>query len=209
MERDVKRFVDACPTCAQNKPSNQPPAGLLQPLLVPKRPWSHIALDFVTGLPTSHGLSPFQCCLGYQPPVFPAQEEDVGVPSAQAFIRRCRRTWKRTRSTLLRVQARVKVQADRHRSKAPHYVQGQRVWLSTRDLPLKVVSPKLNPRFIGPYPISKVLGGSSEAPLPPPLRRIHPTFHVSRIKPFVCRPICLAPKPPPPVWSICNLLSNV
>ncbi|KAI3370656.1 hypothetical protein L3Q82_007222 [Scortum barcoo] len=29
--------------------------GLLQPLSVPGRPWSHIALDFVTGLPPSNG----------------------------------------------------------------------------------------------------------------------------------------------------------
>jgi hypothetical protein len=41
--------------CAQNKTSRQAPSGLLQHLPVPHRPWSHISLDFVTGLPPSDG----------------------------------------------------------------------------------------------------------------------------------------------------------
>ena len=43
------------PICARSKSNNRPPAGLLQPLVTPMRPWSHIALDFVTGLPPSQG----------------------------------------------------------------------------------------------------------------------------------------------------------
>ncbi len=54
-ERDVRRFVASCQVCAQTKSSNSPPAGLLRPLPIPSRPWSHIALDFVTGLPLSAG----------------------------------------------------------------------------------------------------------------------------------------------------------
>ncbi|KAL3983525.1 myosin XVIII [Sarotherodon galilaeus] len=39
------------------KRPNCPPSGLLQPLPTPCRPWSHIALDFITGLPPSSGNS--------------------------------------------------------------------------------------------------------------------------------------------------------
>ncbi len=55
MARDIRLFVLACSVCAISKTSNRPSAGLLQPLLVPSRPWSHISLDFVTGLPPSQG----------------------------------------------------------------------------------------------------------------------------------------------------------
>lgn len=43
----------ACTVCAYNKSSQRPPAGLLQPLPIPLRPWSHIVVDFITGLPPS------------------------------------------------------------------------------------------------------------------------------------------------------------
>ncbi len=278
---DVRQFVLACPTCAQCKPVNRPPDGLFHPLPVPSRPWSHIALDFVSGLPPSkgntviltvvdrfskvvhfiplpklpsaretaqlmvdhvfrlHGLpvdvvsdrgpqfasrfwkefcrqigasaslssgfhpqtngqceranqdlermlrcltsnnpsswcqqlswieyarnslasgmSPFECSVGYKPPLFPSQEPDAAVPSALAFVQRCRRTWERVREILLRTAGRTKAAADRRRSSPPTYVCGQRVWLSTKDLPLRSPSRKLAPRFIGPYCITKVV----------------------------------------------------
>lgn len=43
-----------CTTCARSKSSTSPPASHLLPLPTPGRPWSHIAVDFVTGLPPSH-----------------------------------------------------------------------------------------------------------------------------------------------------------
>lgn len=54
----VQEFVDACPVCAQNKTPHKPPAGLLRPLPMPCRPWSVLALDFVTGLPPPQGTLP-------------------------------------------------------------------------------------------------------------------------------------------------------
>uniref|UniRef100_A0A8C7ZRW9 Gypsy retrotransposon integrase-like protein 1 n=1 Tax=Oryzias sinensis TaxID=183150 RepID=A0A8C7ZRW9_9TELE len=57
MGKDVKEYVAACSTCARSKSSSSPPSGLLHPLPTPSRPWSHIAVDFVTGLPMSQGNS--------------------------------------------------------------------------------------------------------------------------------------------------------
>uniref|UniRef100_A0A8C2EBD4 Gypsy retrotransposon integrase-like protein 1 n=1 Tax=Cyprinus carpio TaxID=7962 RepID=A0A8C2EBD4_CYPCA len=325
--QDARRFVSACPICATGKGSNRPPAGLLQPLSVPSRPWSHIAMDFVTGLPpssgrtvvltvvdrfskavhfiplpklpsaretativldhvfrihglpvnvvsdrgpqfvsrfwtefcrqlgataslssgyhpqtngqaeranqdlervlrcvasaepsswssrltmveyahnslpvSSTGLSPFQCCLGYQPPLFPSQESDAVVPSAHAFIQRCLRTWRIAREALTRTGERNKASADRHRTKPPLYVCGQRVWLSTKDINFRLPSRKLGPKFVGPFIIAKVLSPVSvRLKLPPQFRRIHPVFHVSKIKPAFRSPLQpLTSAPPPP-----------
>uniref|UniRef100_A0A8C1BXI7 Integrase catalytic domain-containing protein n=1 Tax=Cyprinus carpio carpio TaxID=630221 RepID=A0A8C1BXI7_CYPCA len=317
MARDIRLFILACSVCAVSKSSNRPPAGLLQPLLVPLRPWSHISLDFVSGLPPSQGttvvltvvdrfskathfvplpklpsaretavavidhiyrlhgppmdvvsdrgpqfvskfwrefckllgvtvslssgfhpqsngqterankdlervlrclisqnpsswsqqlswvecahnllpvsatgLSPFQCSLGYQPPLFPELESEVAVPSAHTFIRRCRRTWTRAKLTLLLVGARTKVQANRHRSKPPVYAVGQRVWLSSKNIPLRSISNKLAPKFIGPFTVTKIISPVAvRLKLPPAYRRIHPVFHVSKLKPVFNSPI--------------------
>lgn len=327
MAKDVRGFVSACSVCSRSKTPHSPPSGLLQPLPIPHRPWSHIALDFVTGLPPSDnyttictitdrfskavhfvpltklpsakstaqmimqhvvhlhsiplnivsgrgpqfssnfwkafctllgssaslssgyhpetngqteranqtletvlrcvcannpaswsgqlpfveysinshvssasGLSPFECCLGYQPPLFPSQEKEVGVPSAEAFIRRCRRTWLSARRALTRAGTQMKSTADKHRLPSPRYRVGQKVWLSARDVPLRVESRKLAPRYLGPFPIIKLINPSAvKLKLPPSMRRLHPVFHVSRLKPVVSHPLLPpAPAPPPP-----------
>lgn len=55
MEADVRVYVAACSICARGKATHQSPSELLQPLPVPSHPWSHVALDFVTGLPMCEG----------------------------------------------------------------------------------------------------------------------------------------------------------
>ncbi len=304
LARDVRHFVICCPVCTQSKSSNSPPAGLLRPLPIPSHPWSHITLDFVTGLPpsagntvvltvvdrfskaarfiplpklpaaketalavfrsrfrvhglptdivsdrgpqfvsqfwrefcrqiratvslssgfhpqtngqaervnqilrrllrtlaahnpsswceqlgwaeyaynslpsSSTGISPFHCCLGYQLPLFSAQDSEISVPSVQALIKCCQPTWKRVRRTLCKTRELVCRAANRHRSKAPRYVCGQRVWLSTRNLPLQSPSRKLAPKFIGHFSIVKVLSPMAvRLKLPHYLQRVHPVF---------------------------------
>ncbi|KAI4899740.1 hypothetical protein NFI96_016540 [Prochilodus magdalenae] len=55
MSKDVHRFVSSCSTCSQCKTPRALPAGKLMPLPIPARPWSHLAVDFVTDLPDSEG----------------------------------------------------------------------------------------------------------------------------------------------------------
>ena len=47
MQREIEDYVRGCVVCAAVKPSQQLPAGLLQPLPIPHRPWEVISIDFV------------------------------------------------------------------------------------------------------------------------------------------------------------------
>ncbi|KAL0151310.1 hypothetical protein M9458_053501, partial [Cirrhinus mrigala] len=130
------------------------------------------------------------CSLAYQPPIFLSLEPEVTVPSAHAFIQKCHRTWKRARRTLLQVRACTKAQADRHQSKPPVYFVDQKVWLSSKNIPLCSVCNKLAPKFTGPFTVTKILNPVAvHLKLPPAHRRVHPVFHVSKLKP--CHWVCL------------------
>ena len=149
---------------------------------------------------SSTDMLPFACCLGYQPPIFPEEERDVGVPSAQALVKRAQGVWRKAHRTLLKSVTNMKRFADCHRCLAPQFVVAQKVWLSAKDIPLRTTSPKLAPRFLGPFTISCIIPPTAvQLILPLPLCRIHPVVHVSRFKPHVSsnlHPPARAPPPP-------------
>ncbi|XP_049334311.1 uncharacterized protein LOC111197505 [Astyanax mexicanus] len=111
----------------------------------------------------------------------------------------------------------MKTQADRRRRAAPNFQIGQRVWLSTRDLKLKLPSKKLSPRFIGPFRIVKQVTPVSYQLALPANYRIAPTFHVSLLKPVsssLQNPGSVTEPPPPldidgaPAYSVNSLLDS-
>lgn len=47
----LKRYIQKCPTCLENRVSPHRPYGLLQPILTPPISYHTITMDFITGLP--------------------------------------------------------------------------------------------------------------------------------------------------------------
>nr|KYP52382.1 Transposon Ty3-I Gag-Pol polyprotein [Cajanus cajan] len=57
MQKDVRVYVQNCLVCHQAKTTTTLPSGLLQPLPIPDQIWEDLAMDFITGLPPSHGFT--------------------------------------------------------------------------------------------------------------------------------------------------------
>ncbi|KAK3560881.1 hypothetical protein QTP86_022913 [Hemibagrus guttatus] len=57
LNSDVEGHIRACSMCAQARTSRQLPEGLLEPLPIPRHPWSHLSVDFLTDLPDSGGYT--------------------------------------------------------------------------------------------------------------------------------------------------------
>lgn len=149
---------------------------------------------------TSTGRTPFEVSLGYHPPLLPSQEPVV--PLVHDFIQHCQRTWQETRSALERAQVSTQRTANKHRNSAPSYQFGQLVWLNTKNIPLLSESRKLSPRFNGPFPVKKVINPSAFRLKLPSNMKIHPTFHVSQLKPVSSSPLCPPSETPPPARII-------
>ena len=146
---------------------------------------------------SSTGSSPFFCVTGSNPrnlPIDLSPLADSSVPAVTEHVQQLARIHQVTLENLTKTKLKTKIQADKHRTKEPPYVPGALVWLSTKNIQLEG-SRKLQPRYIGPFEIDKVLNPVSVRLKLPQDLAIHPTFHVSLIKPFVEG---TRPEPPPP-----------
>ncbi|KAK3505934.1 hypothetical protein QTP70_019263 [Hemibagrus guttatus] len=162
-------------------------------------PWAEYAQNSLTH--SSTGITPFQCVLGYQPPLFPWAGEPSDVPTVEDWYRRSQEVWERAHVRLQRAVRRQRIQADRRRRPHPSYQVGQMVWLSTQNLRLKLPCRKLSPRFVGPFEIVRQVNPVAYRLRLPATYRICPTFHVSLLKPAhpTTEGAPAGEEPPPPL----------
>ena len=56
LKEDVKKYIQGCFKCQQNKVQHQKKAGELHPLEIPQGPWQEISIDIIGPLPKSNGM---------------------------------------------------------------------------------------------------------------------------------------------------------
>jgi len=57
MERDIRRYYNQCDNCQRTKALRHAKHGLLHPLELACKPWTHISTNFITDLPASEGAT--------------------------------------------------------------------------------------------------------------------------------------------------------
>lgn len=135
----------------------------------------------------STGFSPFYLNSGQHPnlpltSVLPSG--GLKNASAEEMLQQLFEDMKRAEENVAQAQQKQEKYANQHRRHVEFKV-GDKVMLSGADLNLKsVVTPKLSERYIGPFTVKRVVSPLDyELELPPSLR-IHPVFHVSKLRAF-------------------------
>ena len=143
--------------------------------------------------------TPFFVNYGKHPRMGIEPRREGSHPAASEFAQKMKEIHEETQAALKKSQDDMKLYADRRRSEPPQYKIGDRVWLSTKDLQLSGrPTRKLAERWIGPYPIKKIISSNAVELDLPFSQKIHPVVNVSRIRPYT-RPMKgqkIAPPPP-------------
>ena len=114
----------------------------------------------------------------------------VGVPGVAEFAKKALLHLMDAHDALIEALEFQAVYANRHRMKEPLIKDGDMVYLSTKNLRITLGwARKLVPKFLGPYKVLKTHRDHStyKLELPEDLRkrRIHDTFHVNLLRPFI------------------------
>ena len=112
------------------------------------------------------------------------EQRTTKAPAAEELMKQMEETLKQTKENIEKARTHMKDQADKHRSKAPDYEIGDKVWLSTKNLKLTRALKKLTERWLGPYDITKCIRDNTLELQLPRSMKIHPVVNISQVKPY-------------------------
>lgn len=150
---------------------------------------SQAELWYNTNFHTALGCTPFKALYGYDPNLGVSPVISEGVHDlAGDFLAQSELQLQALKTHLLRAQNQMKMYADKKRTKVTYQV-GDKVLLKLQPyVQSSLVNrsyPKLAMKYFGPYSILERVGSVAYKLDLPASSAIHPTFHVSQLKPFV------------------------
>ena len=144
------------------------------------------------------GKTPFELNYGYNPttPLEILAGRNSKVESADDFVDHWKEVAEKAKIAIDTAQISQKEQADKHRRDI-EFEEGERVLLSTKHIHQY---SKKDPTFIGPYKIIKKYSAVTYKLELPDGMKLHPTFHISKLKKYIESPERFKSRiePPPP-----------
>ena len=115
-------------------------------------------------------------------------QKDERVPAANVFIDNIQKSITLAKQCMQRAQDRQGKFAA-HKARPHSFTPGMRVLLSSKNIKLRSSgTPKLQPRWLGPFKLIKMVGTQAAELELPSTMKIHDVFHVSLLKPFHSQP---------------------
>ena len=133
---------------------------------------------------SSTGHSPFFLNYGHHPRAITDPTQSTHVEAANSFAERMKSTRELAQKSLENAAKDMKKYYDLHHESPIHYKIGERVWLDGSNLSSSRPSKKLDDKRYGPFPIEKIISENAYKLKLPSSLKIHPVFHVSKLRPF-------------------------
>jgi hypothetical protein len=127
--------------------------------------------------------------MGFEPRIFTKNAE------AEDFVTHMKEIRVEATSALKQAALDMKRYYDRTHADAPSYKEGDKVWLNAKNIKTTRPAKKLDYKWYGPFSIKQVISSVAyKLDLPLSMARLHPTFHVSLLRPALDDPIAERPQ---------------